>query len=165
MEPHRPESPPPPITAIVPAQNLLPPPVPDGPAAPPAPARLAIARPVHASRSLAALLLGLTSFLLVFLIGAFATPMLVARWRSIESRAEAEAAYAKRRAELRAEADAADERLQLLDKRVNLISLGFRDVVRKVGPCVVSLTSLADRRDPDIKDSKDWAEVHDAETG
>jgi len=45
-----------------------------------------------------------------------------------------EAAYAKRRAELRAEADAADERLQLLDKRVNLISLGFRDVVRKVAP-------------------------------
>ena len=167
MEPHRPEPPALPDTAIIPAQNLpgaaAVSPDPDSPEPPPA--RVAVARPVHASRSLAALLLGLTSFLVVFLIGGFATPMLVARWRSIESRAEAEAAYAKRRAELRAEADAADERLQLLDKRVNLISLGFRDVVRKVGPCVVNLTSLADRRDPDVRDSKDWPEVQDGETG
>src|SRR5439155_26955698 len=112
MEPHRPDSPAVPDTAIIPAQNLpgAAPvsPEPDSPEPPPA--RVAVARPVHASRSLAALLLGLTSFLVVFLIGGFATPMLVARWRSIESRAEAEAAYAKRRAELRAEADAADER-------------------------------------------------------
>jgi serine protease Do len=124
-------------------------------------APLRIARPVSRPRSLATLLFGLTSFLTVFLIGAFATPWLVARWRAIEIRSEADAAYAKRRAELRAEAEAAEERLQLLDKRVNLISLGFRDVVRKVGPCVVNLTSLAKERDTEAKDSKDWPAVPD----
>jgi serine protease Do len=127
---------------------------------PPA-APMRIAKPAPRPRSLATLLFGLTSFLVVFLVGAFATPWLVARWRAIEVRAEADAAYAKRRAELRAEADAAEDRLQLLDKRLNLISLGFRDVVRKVGPCVVNLTSLASERDADAKDSKDWPAVPD----
>jgi serine protease Do len=126
-----------------------------------APKKIPVARPAARPRSLATLLFGLTSFLVVFLVGAFATPWLVARWRAIEIRAEADAAYAKRRAELRAEADAADERLQLLDKRLNLTSLGFRDVVRKVGPAVVNLTSLAGERDPDVKDSKDWPAVPD----
>jgi serine protease Do len=129
------------------------------PAAPP----LRIARPAPRPRGFATLLLGLTSFMVVFLAGAFATPWLVARWRAIEVRSEADAVYAKRRAELRAEADAAEERLQLLDKRVNLISLGFRDVVRKVGPAVVNLTSLANQRDPDAKDSKDWPQFPDPE--
>ena len=50
------------------------------------------------------------------------------------SQAEAEAIYQKRRAELKAEAEHADERLDLLDKRVHLASLGFREVVRKVAP-------------------------------
>src|SRR5206468_1181542 len=94
MEPHRPDSPAVPDIAIIPAQNL---PgaaaVSPDPDSPEPPARVAVARPVHASRSLAALLLGLTSFL------------------------------------------------------------------------VVNLTSLADRRDPDVRDSKDWPEVQDGETG
>ncbi len=124
-----------------------------------------VARPVHASRSIAALLFGLTSFLLVFLIAGFAVPLIFARWRSIESKAEAEAAYAKRRAELQAEADAADERLKVLDKRVNLISLGFREVVRKVSPSVVDITCLTRDRDPRFKDSKDWPAAEDSESG
>jgi serine protease Do len=129
------------------------------------PRNIPVARPVHASRSIAALLFGLTSFLLVFLIAAFATPLLFARWRSIESKAEAEAVYAKRRAELRAEADAADERLKALDKRVNLISLGFREVVRKVGPAVVDITCYTKDRDPRTKDGKEQPPAEDTETG
>jgi S1-C subfamily serine protease len=124
---------------------------------------LRIARPAPRPRSLATLLFGLTSFLVVFLVGAFATPWLMARWRAIEIRSEADAAYAKRRAELRAESEAADERLLQLDKRVNLISLGFREVVRKVGPAIVNLTSLASQRDQGARDSKEWQEVPDPE--
>lgn len=124
------------------------------------------ARPADAPRrsGLAPLLFAFSSFLLVTLIAAFAVPLLVARWRIIEGRADAEIIYGKRRAELRAEADAAEERLKLLDKRVNLISLGFRDVVRKVGPCVVNINCLASQRDPLEKDSKDWPEVFDPES-
>jgi serine protease Do len=116
-------------------------------------------------RHLAALLLSLTIFLLVFLVGALMTPTLAARWRAVEARAEADAVYQKRLAELRAEADAADERLKLLDQRVGLVSLGFREVVRKVGPSVVNLTSYADQRDGDFKDSKDWPATTDPDNG
>jgi serine protease Do len=109
--------------------------------------------------------MALTTFLVVFMICAFATPSLVARWRAIEGRAEAEAVYQKRRAELRAEADAAEDMLKLLDKRIDLTSLGFRQVARKVSPIVVSLASYAQQRDPHSKDSKNWPETTDLETG
>jgi serine protease DegS len=82
-----------------------------------------------------------TLFLFVVLAAVFVYPLLLARWRGIESQAEAEAAYQKRRAELRAEAEAAAQMLETIDKRVNLVSLGFREVVRKVTPNVVNVTN------------------------
>jgi S1-C subfamily serine protease len=122
-------------------------------------------RPSSMKRSLVALLLSLLSFLLVFLVVVLALPPLVARWRAIESKADADAYYEKRRAELRAEADAAKEMLDYLDKRIEAVSLGFREVVRRVSPAVVNITSFARERDPDVRDSKDWPEVADPETG
>src|SRR5262249_54135927 len=83
-----------------------------------------------------------TFLLLVILAAVFVYPMLLARWRSVEGQAEAEAAYQKRRAELRAEAEAATQMLEVLDKRINLVSLGFREVVRKVTPNVVNVTNF-----------------------
>jgi serine protease Do len=71
----------------------------------------------------------------------YALPYLLYHWRTVEGRGEAEAAYQKRLAELRAEAEHADERLAVLDKRVHLTSLGFREVVRKVTPWVVNITT------------------------
>ncbi len=85
-----------------------------------------------------------TFFLLVILATIFFYPILLARWRTIEGRAEAEAAYARRRAELRAEAEAAVEMLDVLNKRVKLTSLGFREVVRKVTPNVVNVANYRD---------------------
>jgi S1-C subfamily serine protease len=82
-----------------------------------------------------------TFFLLIVLAAVFVYPMLLARWRLVEGQAEAEAAYQKRRAELRAEAEAATQLLDVFDKRVNLVSLGFREVVRKVTPNVVNVTN------------------------
>jgi S1-C subfamily serine protease len=61
-------------------------------------------------------------------------------WRMLEAQGEAEAIFLKRRAELRAEAEHADERLVDLDKRVQLTSLGFRELVRKTAPQVVNVT-------------------------
>jgi S1-C subfamily serine protease len=83
-----------------------------------------------------------TLLMLIILAAVFVYPMLLARWRSIEGQAEAEAAYQKRRAELRAEAEAATQMLNVLDKRINLVSLGFREVVRKVTPNVVNVTNF-----------------------
>lgn len=71
----------------------------------------------------------------------YASPYLLYHWRVLEGRGEAEALYLKRRAELKAEAEHADERLAALDKRVQLTSLGFREVVRKVGPKVVNVAN------------------------
>jgi S1-C subfamily serine protease len=122
-------------------------------------------RPVTWTRSFAALMFALVSFLLVFLLGALALPSVVARWRAIESKSEADALYQKRRAELRAEAEAAKEMLDHLDKRIETISLGFREVVRRVSPSVVNVASFASKRDPDNKDSQDWPDVFDPETG
>jgi S1-C subfamily serine protease len=79
--------------------------------------------------------------MLVLLAVVFVYPMLLARWRSIEGKAEADAAFAKRRAEQRADAEGAAEMLGLLDKKVQLTSLGFRAVVRKVTPNVVNVAN------------------------
>jgi S1-C subfamily serine protease len=86
-------------------------------------------------------LLPLASFLAVLLLTLYTAPALLYRWRTAEAQADAEAAYLLRRAELRAEAEAADRRLDLLDRRVNLVSLGFREVVRKVAPKVVNVAN------------------------
>jgi len=86
-------------------------------------------------------LIPLATFLAVVLLAAYATPALLYRWRIAEAEADAEAAYFQRRAELRAEAEDAEKRLDVLDKRVNLVSLGFREVVRKVAPHVVNVAN------------------------
>jgi S1-C subfamily serine protease len=78
--------------------------------------------------------------LLMLLI--YAIPYLLLHWRLMEAHAEAESTYMKRRAELKAEAEHADARLDLLDKRVHFTSLGFREVVRKVTPNVVNVVSF-----------------------
>jgi serine protease Do len=87
------------------------------------------------------LLLPVSVFLLVVSLTLYAAPYLLVHWRMTEAQAEADAAYLKRRAELKAESEAADQRLDLLDKRVVLTSLGFREVVRKVAPVVVNVAN------------------------
>jgi S1-C subfamily serine protease len=80
----------------------------------------------------------------------YAAPYLLVHWRTAEAQAEAEATYLKRRAELKAEAEAADERLDVLDKRVQLTSLGFREVVRKVAPIVVNVSNYREPREAEV---------------
>jgi S1-C subfamily serine protease len=99
-------------------------------------------------------------FLLLVVAAVFLYPMLLARWRDVEARAEAEAAYMKRRAELKAEAEAAADMLAALDKRVSLVSLGFREVVRKVTPNVVNVASYREVRGRDEAAGKRTAPVY-----
>jgi S1-C subfamily serine protease len=115
-----------------------------------------------------AVLLFSAVFLVVTLTLVFAIPVLLARWRVLDGQAEAEVQYAKRRAELRAEADEAQRLLDTLDPRVKLTTLGFRAVVRKVTPNIVYVTNLSDKPPPD-KPSLDRPKMpppkyHDPET-
>src|SRR5262249_3252722 len=84
----------------------------------------------------------------------YITPFLLYHWRIMDAQAEAEVSYTKRRAELKAEAEFADHRLDLVDKRVNLTSLGFRDLVRKVTPVVVNVVQYREPTDEDRKRAK-----------
>jgi len=102
----------------------------------------AVAPPVRPDRhGFFGIFLPASVFLLVVSLTLYAAPYLIVHWRMTEAHAEADAAYLKRRAELKAESEAADLRLQLLDKRVVLTSLGFREVVRKVAPVVVNVAN------------------------
>ena len=92
-------------------------------------------------------LLFITIFLAVTLVLVYAAPLAVSRWRILQGQAEAEVEYTKRRP-VRAEADEAERLLNVLDKRVNLVSLGFRAVVQKVTPNVVNVSSYSDKPDP-----------------
>lgn len=83
----------------------------------------------------------LALFLLIILASLLAVPELTVRWLRREGQAHAEAAYLKRQAELKAEAEAAERRLGQLDKRIQFISLGFREVARRVAPVVVNVTN------------------------
>jgi S1-C subfamily serine protease len=83
-------------------------------------------------------LMFLTAMLVLVL---YAVPYLVYHWRMLDAQADAEAIFLRRRAELKAEAEFAEERLDLLDKRVHLTGLGFRELVRKVSPQVVSVAN------------------------
>ena len=101
-------------------------------------ASLPAPRPIVWSRLAAALIyLGL----LIFVI--FVTPYLIAHWRLVEAKGEADAVYlirladlrakgdaelARRRLELKEEAEHAERRLEILDRKVELASLGFREV-------------------------------------
>jgi S1-C subfamily serine protease len=73
------------------------------------------------------------------LLALHEAPEWSARWRQASDQAAADAAYLKRQATLKAEAEAADQRLNALDQRFNLVSLGFREVARKVAPLVVHI--------------------------
>jgi S1-C subfamily serine protease len=109
---------------------------------PPEPASAAPRRatPQAASRGLWNWVLPGMFFLAMVILVLYAMPYLLMHWRMMEAQGEAEATFAKRRAELRAEAEHADKRLVELDQRVHLTSLGFREVVRKVAPHVVNVT-------------------------
>jgi serine protease Do len=103
----------------------------------------------YVARSLWSWVLPATFFLSIVILVVYAAPYLLVHWRLAEAQADAEATYLKRRAELKAEAEHADERLDLLDKRVHLASLGFREVVRKVAPNVVNVVNLREPRKTD----------------
>ena len=81
-------------------------------------------------------------FLSMLVLVVYAAPYLLVHWKMLWAHGEVEAAFEKRRAELRAEAEHADDRLIELDKRMQLTSLGFREVVRKVAPHVVNVASF-----------------------
>ena len=89
-----------------------------------------------------------TFFLGIVVLVVYIAPELLHSWRVAEARGEAEAAYLKRRAELQAEAEHGEEMLKKLNERVNLTQLGFRSVVQKVIPLVVTVSNLAD---PDLR--------------
>lgn len=78
------------------------------------------------------------------LTALYVAPMLALRWRAMEDHAVAESAYLRRQAELKAESEAAERSLQKLDDRFHLVSLGFREVARLVGPVVVNLSNEAE---------------------
>jgi serine protease DegS len=105
------------------------------------PAPAGAGRPSRSQAGLWGTLIPLAIFLAVVLCAAYTAPAILVQWRLAPAQAEAEATYLKRQAELKAEAEAAEHRLNLLDKRTHLTSLGFREVVRKVTPAVVNVTS------------------------
>ncbi len=86
----------------------------------------------------------------LFMLVIYAIPYLLYHWRIMEAHADAESFYMKRRAELKAEAEHADARIELLDKRVHLTSLGFREVVRKVTPNVVNVVNYREPRKDEL---------------
>ncbi len=93
----------------------------------------------RASRWPLATVLVVTASLGAGLVALYLAPEWTVRWRRIDDQAAADAAYLKRQAELKAEAEAAGSRLAALDQRVHLVSLGFREVARKVAPVVVHI--------------------------
>ena len=97
----------------------------------------------------------------MFVLLLYAVPHLLYHWRMMDAHAEADSAYTKRRAELKAELEHADEMLDKLDKRVIQTSLGFREVVRKVTPNVVNVANFREPRPEELALSKknlifDW---------
>src|SRR6266566_10081069 len=81
---------------------------------------------------LTTVLLAVTLCALVAMLTFYAMPGLMLRWWLAQAQAEADAAYLKRQAELKADAEYADHRLQELDRRIHFVSLGFREVAKKV---------------------------------
>jgi serine protease Do len=90
-----------------------------------------------------------TFFMSVVVLVVYAAPFLLNHWRLTEAQADAEASYLRRRAELKAEAEHAEEQLDFLDKRVHFTSLGFREVVRKTAPHVVNVINLREPKKGD----------------
>lgn len=86
-------------------------------------------------------------FTLVF----WSAPYFLAHWRLVDANAEAEAAYTKRLGELKAEAEHADAMLKVLDGKVGLTSLGFRELARKVSPVVVNIINYREADEKDLE--------------
>jgi serine protease Do len=80
------------------------------------------------------------------MLGLYAAPGLLLRWRTAEAQADGQAVFVRRQAELKAEAEDAHKKILALNDRVQLVSLGFREVVRKVSPTVVNV--VLERRVP-----------------
>ena len=93
-------------------------------------------------------------FMAIVLMVLYATPYVLYRWRLLDAQADAESFFMKRRAELKAEAEHADERLEVLDKKVHLTSLTFREVVRKTAPHVVNVASYREAKPAELKAKK-----------
>jgi serine protease Do len=103
----------------------------------------------------------LTSMVLTAgLVGLYFAPEWAVRWRRSSDQAAADAAYLKRQAELKAESDVAAERVANLDDRVHLVSLGFREVARKVAPMVVHIGNEVEVPEPVVGRT-----FYDLETG
>ncbi|MBI3409359.1 MAG: trypsin-like peptidase domain-containing protein [Planctomycetes bacterium] len=128
-----------------------------GPEPNPAPASMEAASPLPEESNPAAASVGIghalwgwvlpvTVFFSVIILVVYVTPYLIVNWRMAEAQADAEATYLKRRAELKAESEHAEQQLQVLDKRVHLVSLGFREVVRKMTPKVVNIGNYREPR-------------------
>ena len=95
----------------------------------------------------------------------YSAPYLLLHWRLLDAQGEAEVIFLKRRAELRAEAEHADERLTALDRRVHLTSLGFREVIRKVSPSVVNVVTYREPRKAELGVVGKKNLIDDPETG
>ena len=106
-------------------------------------------RPPGAGRqiwaNLAPILFGLIATLLILAL----LPGAIAYVQRLQTNVEIDGFYARRRAELKAESDVAREQIESLHAGVPAIQFGFRQVVRKVAPTVVSLTNL---REPGPKE-------------
>jgi len=100
-----------------------------------------------------------TFFMTIAVLSAFIAPDLLHSWRITEARAEAEAAYIKRRAELRAEAEHAETMLSKFDKRV-----GFREVAWKVSPLVVNVANLAQPKHKELDPFGHDSTIYDPQT-
>jgi serine protease Do len=97
-----------------------------------------------------ALAVVLTGMLALGLLTLYIAPVLTVRWRVAADEAAADAAYLRRQAELRADSESANSRLEELDRRLHFVSLGFREVARKVAPVVVHIgNEIEDKGDPD----------------
>lgn len=101
-----------------------------------------VAAPAHRERGFRGMLGSLVGIASVVLLTLYALPFVLTHWRNAEAQSEAEAAYLKRQAELKAESEAAERILQSQDGRSALVSLGFREAVRKVAPIVVNVANF-----------------------
>jgi S1-C subfamily serine protease len=109
---------------------------------PPSPAAISDSAQSPENRRMWHLVLPTCFMLAVVMLLANVLPLTLVHWRRAEAQADADAIYLKRRAELKAEAEVAGAELELIDKKVGLVALGFRLVVSKVSPSVVNIASF-----------------------
>lgn len=123
-----------------------------------------VAAPAQRERGLGSLLFSIVGLATVVLLTLYALPYVLVHWRTVEAHSEAETAYLKRQAELKAESEAAEHMLKDLDKRIGLVSLGFREAVRKVAPIVVNVANYRQAGDKTVKSGKKSTFLHDPDS-